>query len=81
MAVHLVDLNFVNEVVMPGDIVGKTKNQDKENKKRLKLGPGLKIDEENIVVYKCGVLRHKDHAMYWVDGDQKRVWWNFICSF
>ena len=75
MADESCDFHFVNEVVMPGDIVGKTKNEEinKDKKRRLKLGPGLKIDKENIVAYKCGVLRQKDRKLYWVDTDQKRV--------
>ena len=75
MADESCDFHFVKEDVMPGDIVGKTKNEEKnkDKKRRLKLGPGLKIDKENIVAYKCGVLRQKDRKLYWVDTDQKRV--------
>ena len=77
------DFHFVNQVVLPGDIVAKkVKNtQDKDVKVKLKLGPGLRIDKENIVAYKCGVLREKNNAMFWIDTDQKRVFAFFPSSF
>ena len=84
MADKLVDFNFVNNIVMPGDIIGtlRNKGKDGQTKGKLKLGPGLKIDAENVVVYKCGVLRllrEKGQIMFWVDSDQKKV--RHFCMF
>ena len=83
MANNSYDFDFVNQVVLPGDIVAKkVKNtQDKDVKVKLTLGPGLRIDKENIVAYKCGVLREKNNAMFWIDTDQKRVFTFFSFEF
>ena len=35
-------------------------NRDEDKKLKLKLGPGLKKEKDNIVAYKCGVLREKE---------------------
>ena len=86
MANNSYDFHFVNQAVLPGDIVAKkVKNtQDEDVKVKLKLGPGLRIDKENIVAYKCGVLREKNNAMFWIDTDQKRVFaffsFEFLCA-
>ncbi|CAB3982549.1 exosome complex component rrp40 [Paramuricea clavata] len=74
MADHSYDFHFVNEVVLPGDIVAeKVKTKQIVVKKiKLKLGPGLRMDKDNIIAYKCGVLREKDSTMFWIDNDQKR---------
>lgn len=72
--------HFINKVVLPGSIVGeKIRNREDVGKKiKLKLGPGLRIDKDNIIAYKCGVLREKENTMFWIDTDQKRV---FIPSY
>ena len=81
MADSSYNFRFVNQVVLPGDTVAeKVKNtQDTNGKVKLKLGPGLRIDKDNIVAYKCGVLREKNNAMFWIDTDQKRVFINLYC--
>lgn len=83
MADNSYDFHFVNQVVLPGDVVAeKVKDtQDKDRKVKLKLGPGLRIDKDNVVAYKCGVLREKNKAMFWIDTDQKRVFILFYSSF
>jgi hypothetical protein len=75
MADHSYDFHFVNQVVSPGDIVAeKVKTKQVVVKKiKLKLGPGLRMDKDNIIVYKCGVLRENDSTVFWIDNDQKRV--------
>ena len=74
MADQLYDFHFINQVVLPGDIVAQKiqNNQDEDKKLKLKLGPGLKKEKDNIVAYKCGVLREKENTMFWIDSDQKR---------
>ena len=72
------DFHFINEVVLPGDVVAQKvqNNRDEDKKLKLKLGPGLKKEKDNIVAYKCGVLREKESTKYkmlWIDSDQKRV--------
>ena len=88
MADSSYNFQFVNQVVLPGDTVAeKVKNtQDTDGKVKLKLGPGLRIDKDSIVAYKCGVLREKNNAMFWIDTDQKRCYnwrncWKLICDF
>jgi exosome complex RNA-binding protein Rrp4 len=79
MADDSYNFHFINQVVLPGDIVAQKEqnNQDVDKKIKLKLGPGLKKDKDNIVAYKCGVLRGKESTMFWIDSNQKRV---FILS-
>jgi exosome complex component RRP40 len=83
MADHSYDFYLVNQVVLPGDIVAqKVKNKQDVNKKiKLKLGPGLRNDKDNIVAYKCGVLREKESTVFWIDSNQKRVFILFQFSF
>ncbi len=83
MADHSYDFHLVNQVVLPGDIVAqKVKNKQNVNKKiKLKLGPGLRKDKDNIVAYKCGVLREKESTVFWIDSNQKRVFILFQFSF
>ncbi|XP_070564189.1 exosome complex component RRP40-like [Ptychodera flava] len=60
----------VNSVVLPGDILTELSETGKRSK--LRLGPGLRLDAENVVVCKCGILRQKEENVYWVDTHQKR---------
>jgi len=61
----------VGKVLMPGE----TLSVFKESQKTLKviLGPGLRQNGEEITVTKPGILRFKEHNVYWVDSYQKRV--------
>ncbi|XP_002730573.1 exosome complex component RRP40-like [Saccoglossus kowalevskii] len=60
----------VNEVVLPGDILQEL--SDSEQYPKLRLGPGLRIDVDNVVVCKCGILRFREPSVFWVDTHQKR---------
>ncbi|XP_077981637.1 exosome complex component RRP40-like [Glandiceps talaboti] len=60
----------VNEVMLPGDVLSELSDVGKHSK--LRLGPGLRLDAEDVVVCKCGILRNKDQNVYWVDTHQKR---------
>ena len=75
MADHSYNFHSINQVVLPGDTVAeKVKNTQVTSKGlKLKLGPGLRIDKDNIIAYKCGVLRGKENNLFWIDTDQKRV--------
>jgi len=68
----------VGSVVLPGDVITDLKGSESSGK--TVLGPGLRIDSQNvqderneIVVCKPGILRHRDPNVYWVDSHQKRV--------
>ncbi|KAG9285401.1 hypothetical protein G9A89_010876 [Geosiphon pyriformis] len=53
-------------VVLPGDALAVF--QDK-----LKLGPGLIQDEDQIIAIKCGMLKHQPTGnKYWVESNQRR---------
>jgi len=66
---------LLNRVVMPGDILGKVQDlQTSSDKKvKLRLGPGLRQDKDDVIAFKSGVLRHRSPAVYWIDTNQKRV--------
>lgn len=80
MADHSYNFRFVNEVVLPGDVVAEIVKvkQEANDKIKLKIGPGLRIDKDKIIVCKCGVLRGKERNMFWIDNDQKRVYIHFL---
>ena len=67
--------DFVNRVVMPGDVIGNVADLEAsfEGKSKIKLGPGLREENGIIMVYKAGVLRHRNVATFLVDCNQKRV--------
>ena len=83
MADHLYNFHFVNQVVLPGDIVAEKIKDKKDVHKniKLKLGPGLRLDKDNIVAYKCGVLREKENTTFWIDTNQRRVLESIILIF
>lgn len=58
------------DVVVPGDTVADV--QEISTKKKVILGPGLRIQDNNIVVCKAGVLKRKQPHTFWVDSYQKR---------
>ena len=62
----------MNQVVLPGDILWSSE-QDKNEKEKLKLGPGIRRDAGNILAFKAGILRSKDPNIIWIDNNQKRV--------
>ncbi len=57
-------------LVLPGEQV-----HIPETDKEIILGPGLRKENDKVIVSKCGILRNKDGHLYWVDGYQKRVWY------
>ncbi len=63
----IVSNSRVDRLVMPGDIVGKITDL------KIRLGPGLIQNGENIVSTKCGVLRNPQTKYFWVENRQKRV--------
>ncbi|KAG8455035.1 hypothetical protein GDO86_001307 [Hymenochirus boettgeri] len=72
----------VGEVVLPGDVLqvplhtqdGLLSLSSSSEPGRIKTvcGPGLMRSGEDLLVCKCGLLRHKEPAVYWVDSQQKR---------
>ena len=74
----------IGSVVLPGDII--TDLKVSESSRKTVLGPGLRIDSEytddegdRIVVFKPGILRHREPNVYWVDSHQKRVEFKNLC--
>ncbi|KAJ8247646.1 hypothetical protein GJAV_G00248650 [Gymnothorax javanicus] len=57
----------VGEVLLPGDTFSFEGKPEK-----VICGPGLRRNGDEILVCKCGVLRHKHPNMYWIDSQQKR---------
>nr|DBA28201.1 TPA: hypothetical protein GDO54_008598 [Pyxicephalus adspersus] len=66
----------VGEVVLPGDVlVLSSKAEDSlpsTSRARVVCGPGLTPHGDNLLVIKCGVVKRRDPATYWVDSQQKR---------
>ncbi|XP_054290202.1 exosome complex component RRP40-like [Macrosteles quadrilineatus] len=59
----------VNDVVVPGDVVGGITGLD--DKSRVILGPGLRRCAEQVIVCKSGLLK-KINQTFYVDSHQKR---------
>nr|CAD7432908.1 unnamed protein product [Timema monikensis] len=59
----------VGDVVLPGDKVCEI---SEDQKKRVILGPGLRLNVDQVLISKCGILRMKNANVYWVDSHQKR---------
>ncbi len=57
----------VDTVVLPGDIVGKLVDL------KVRLGPGLIQNGDNIIATKCGILRNPQTKYFWIENSQKRV--------
>ena len=57
----------VGDVVLPGDVY------NVNNKKKITVGPGLKFENERLIITKPGLLREKSPNIHWVDCHQKRV--------
>jgi len=55
-------------LVLPGDVIVQVTSETK-----LKIGPGLRRDNDVVVASKAGVLQFKKPSTVWVDGTQKRV--------
>lgn len=71
----------VNKIVLPGETVGEMpENEDEQtiavdekSQQKVAIGPGLRQDQNKVIVTKPGVLRFKAPNTYWVDTTQKRV--------
>ncbi|XP_053321777.1 exosome complex component RRP40 [Spea bombifrons] len=72
----------IGQVVLPGDVLllaarseeGLLSLSGSSQPGRVKVvcGPGLLRRGDDLQVSKCGLLRHKEPAVYWVDSQQKR---------
>jgi len=56
----------IDQVVYPGDVVGSITDL------KIRLGPGLMQNQENIVATKCGILQNPQSKYYWIENNQKR---------
>lgn len=74
----------VGEIVLPGDVLllpaqagdaplSLSAVSSDTKREWVVCGPGLIRQGENLQVSKCGLLRHREPAVYWVDSQQKRV--------
>uniref|UniRef100_U5ERV0 Exosome complex component RRP40 n=1 Tax=Corethrella appendiculata TaxID=1370023 RepID=U5ERV0_9DIPT len=61
----------VGDTCLPGDIVEEAKELADSNKKVI-IGPGLRQQNENIVISKSGILKRKHPNTFYVDNYQKR---------
>ncbi|XP_069684188.1 exosome complex component RRP40 [Periplaneta americana] len=59
----------VGDVVLPGDLLTITNS---DNRRKAILGPGLRLNLDQVLITTCGVLRKKDPNIYWVDCYRKR---------
>uniref|UniRef100_A0A8C5P8N5 Exosome complex component RRP40 n=1 Tax=Leptobrachium leishanense TaxID=445787 RepID=A0A8C5P8N5_9ANUR len=72
----------VGQVVLPGDVLlipsqspdAPLSLSGAQQTSRIKVvcGPGLLRRGDDLQVCKCGLLKHRDPAVYWVDSQQKR---------
>lgn len=58
----------VNQCVIPGDVVGRVIGG-----LEIKIGPGLKQNNTNIVATKAGILQFRHPNKFWVENSQRRV--------
>lgn len=61
----------VGDVVVPGDTVEEAEDIAKQNKKVI-LGPGLRFEDENVIISKNGTLMKRKPNTFYVDSYQKR---------
>ena len=59
---------LLDRVVLPGDVLGNV-----EPDSALKLGPGLRMEQNSVVAVKAGKLRFRKPSIYWIDSNQRRV--------
>ncbi|XP_006011633.1 exosome complex component RRP40 [Latimeria chalumnae] len=66
-------LQAVGGVVLPGDLLClRPPDAESGGEKLMICGPGLRREGDEVLVCKCGILRHKEPNVYWVDSQQKR---------
>ncbi|XP_063431326.1 exosome complex component RRP40-like [Mytilus trossulus] len=63
-------VDHAGHVYLPGELICNLKESEKTSK--VLVGPGLRQDEESIIVTKCGLLRFKEPNFYWIDSHLKR---------
>lgn len=61
--------SLINSIVIPGDVVLDIKT---DVKRKIIVGPGLRVSSDKVIVTKCGILHKKAPNTYWVDSHQKR---------
>ena len=68
----------INGVVLPGDVLGVVTDNVK-----LRFGPGIRREGDQILATKSGLFRHRSPVTYWIDNNQKRVSYrrDFACDF
>ena len=66
----------VDRIVLPGDKINNLK--ESEASKKVILGPGLRIEAEDVYACKPGVLKFREPNVYWIDTHQKRVKKEFL---
>ncbi|KAG7324427.1 hypothetical protein KOW79_012443 [Hemibagrus wyckioides] len=75
-AIHSCFKAQIGEVVLPGDVfqfdVSSVEEDSNIKSEKIVCGPGLRRNGDEILVYKSGILRHKQPSMYWIDSQQKR---------
>lgn len=64
-------VDHVDKVYLPGETICDLKESEKTSK--VLVGPGLRQDEDSVVVTKSGILRFKEPNFYWIDSHIKRV--------
>ncbi|XP_063770322.1 exosome complex component RRP40-like isoform X1 [Pseudophryne corroboree] len=75
-------LDAVGQIVLPGDVLLLPAQPTDaplsltapapSGRLRVVSGPGLMRRGEDLQVTKCGLLRHREPSVYWVDSQQKR---------
>lgn len=63
-------VDHVGRVFLPGEIISDLKESEKSAK--ILVGPGLRQEEDSIIVSNPGVLRFKEPNFYWIDSHIKR---------
>ncbi|XP_068090132.1 exosome complex component RRP40 [Hyperolius riggenbachi] len=76
-------VDVVGQVVLSGDVLllpaqaadaplSLSASSADSGRSRVMCGPGLRRQGDNLQVTKCGLLRHREPTVYWVDSQQKR---------
>lgn len=64
--------HFDGSIVIPGDVLTKNILEIVDKNERVKLGPGLRQDNGEVIACKSGIVRHKNPNLFWVESRQKR---------
>ncbi|GAB1599509.1 exosome complex component RRP40-like [Argonauta hians] len=63
--------SFVDKLFLPGEIIRDLKDVD-DDESKVVLGPGLRVEDKQVLVTKPGILRHKEQNTFWIDCHQRR---------